>query len=97
MLGGGDGEFFPDEPVTREQLAVMLCRFSGEANDAGEDGETLWEDADKVSPWAVESLEWAARRGLITGKTESTIDPLDDLTRAEAAVIAMRFSKMNAE
>ena len=38
---------------------------------------------------------WATGRGLIKGKTESTLNPLDNATRAEAATILYRFVKAN--
>ena len=41
------------------------------------------------------SLQWANGIGLINGKTESTLNPLDNATRAEAATIFYRFVKAN--
>ena len=60
-----------DKAITREQLATMLYRY---AELTGEDVSKTasledFQDADKVSSYAVEALEWAAGNGIVTGKT----------------------------
>ena len=40
-------------------------------------------------------MQYAVGAGLIKGKTESTLNPLDNATRAEAAAILERFIKAN--
>ena len=48
-------------------------------------------DAGDASGWAVEALRWAYAEGLITGRTATTIVPQGTATRAEVAMILMRF------
>ena len=48
-------------------------------------------DADEISEYAMSSMNWAVGAGLINGKSESTLKPKDNATRAEAATILYRF------
>ena len=50
-----------------------------------------FDDADEISPYAVSPLNWAVGRGLINGRTATTINPKDTATRAEAATILTRY------
>ena len=52
-----------------------------------------FQDASKVSAYAVEALEWAAAEGIVTGKTGGILDPKDGATRAETATMFMRFAE----
>jgi len=40
-------------------------------------------------------MQWAFGSGLIKGKSESTLNPLDNATRAEIAAILHRFIEAN--
>ena len=48
-------------------------------------------DSAAVSPWAAEAMGWAVRQGLLTGKPGNLLAPSDSATRAEVALILMRF------
>ncbi|MBO4915910.1 MAG: S-layer homology domain-containing protein, partial [Oscillospiraceae bacterium] len=48
-------------------------------------------DAFDVSEWATSAMQWAVGSGVIGGKTASTLAPKDTATRAEIAVIMMRY------
>jgi hypothetical protein len=48
-----------------------------------------------VAQYAINAVQYAVGRGLINGKTESTLNPLDYATRAEAAAILCRFTENN--
>mgnify|MGYP005961319905 FL=1 len=52
-------------------------------------------DADAVSGYAVEAMQWAVSRGLISGDPASDgtlwLRPRDGATRAQIAVILMRY------
>ena len=83
--GTSDDTFSPDDNVTREQAAAMLYRFAGRPTASGD--VTAFNDADKISAYAVEPLRWAVGEGIINGKSEYTLDPLGTATRAEIAKI----------
>lgn len=54
-----------------------------------------YDDVHHVSEYAIGAMQYAVGSGLIKGKTESTLNPLDNATRAEAAAILERFIKAN--
>ena len=94
VTGYGSGLFGPNDPITREQLAVMLCRFAqSQGEDTAQSGMALQEfaDAGDVSAFAREAMGWAVSAGLLTGKDGGRLDPQGSATRAEAAAILMRY------
>ncbi|MDO4549156.1 MAG: S-layer homology domain-containing protein, partial [Clostridia bacterium] len=82
-----DGEN-PDAPITREQLAVMLFRFSGEAAGAS---QLEFDDIDDISDWAWDGLCWATAQEIVNGKDGDLLDPSGNANRAEWAAMLMRF------
>lgn len=54
VSGYGDGTFGPDDPITREQLAVMLWRYSG--SPAAGSKELDFNDTDEIGGYALEAL-----------------------------------------
>ena len=94
--GYGGGVFGPNDPITREQLAVMLHRYAqhqGYDVSIGEDTNILsYADAFTVSEYAVAALQWACGAGIISGTGDgSTLTPQGEATRAQAATVLMRF------
>ena len=97
VAGISENEFAPDLNITREQIASIMFRyakFKGYDVSASAD-ITSYNDAGKVSDWATESMKYAVGSGLIMGKTETTLNPLDNATRAEFAAIMQRFVTKN--
>ena len=89
VAGYGNGMFGPNDPITREQLAVMLWRYAGCPAASG----TAWDfaDADSVSAWAQDALRWAVEQGIVSGKDGGVLATKDCATRAEAAAMLMRY------
>ena len=75
--------------VTREQLATMLWRYAGEP--ASSYSLSAFTDADSVSDYAEAAMAWAVEHGIITGVTDTTIEPQGTATRAQCAAMLMRF------
>lgn len=90
IAAGMSGKFVPNGTLTREQLAVMLCRALAPEAEGGAAGLAGFDDAGKISDWAYGAMGWAVRTGLIGGKSKQTIAPQDAVTRAELAVILQR-------
>ena len=95
IVGGyGGGLFGPDDMITREQLAVMLYRYAQhEGYDTTQGGMAIREYADyeQISDFALEALDWAVSAGIINGTSATTLSPSGSATRAQVAVILMRF------
>ncbi|MBQ2888280.1 MAG: S-layer homology domain-containing protein, partial [Firmicutes bacterium] len=96
IVGGyADGSFGPNDNITREQLAVMLWRYAG--NPIAAENTLAFNDANGVSDYAKEAMQWANAEGLITGKTGNVIDAKGKATRAEVATILMRYLENTAK
>jgi hypothetical protein len=79
--------------VTREQTAAILYRYAGYigCDTTGADSLSAFTDAGGVSDRARAAVQWAAAEGLMTGVSENTLAPSGCTSRAQAAVILMRF------
>ena len=93
--GVSDTEFAPNAAVTREQLAAILHRYAqhkGYDVSIGESTNILsYSDFASISEYAISAMQWACGEGIITGVTESTLEPRGTATRAQSAAILMRF------
>lgn len=89
VSGYGHRKFGPGDPVTREQLAVILWRYAG--RPAPPNLLLPFSDADQISPWAADAMRWAVDRGILSGKVGGVLDPRGTATRAEAAQMLMNF------
>lgn len=89
VKGYGNGNFGPEDAVTREQLAAILYRYAGSPASTG----TLnaFTDGDKASDYALDALKWAISQGIIQGKGDGILDPAGKATRAEVAAMLQRF------
>ncbi len=91
--GVGNNKFSPNTDITREQIAVILFNYARykKADTSGTALLGRYADADGVSDWALDAMGWAVHSGLITGRTENTLEAAGNATRAEAATVIMRF------
>jgi len=94
--GVSDTHFAPDANITREQIAAIMHRYAickGYDVSVGENTNILsYDDFDKISSYAISAMQYAAGSGMMGGKTPTTLNPLDNATRAEIAAIITRFS-----
>ena len=86
--------FEPDTNITREQIAVILYRYakaSGADVSVGEETNILsYPDAETVSEYAVEAMQWAVGSGIINGM-DGKLAPLANATRAQVATMLVRY------
>jgi len=94
VIQGSGGKFRPEDVLTREQLVTILHRFVKDGAAGSGDALAGYTDAGTVSPWAGDAMAWAVDRKLIQGKTPSTLNPKDTVTRAELAVIGLRAAQL---
>lgn len=97
--GVTENAFAPDNNITREQIAAIMFRYAkykGYNVSVGENTNILsYTDFDEISEYAISAMQYAVGSGLMNGKTESTINPKDNATRAEIAAILQRFIEAN--
>ncbi|MBR2490866.1 MAG: SH3 domain-containing protein [Ruminiclostridium sp.] len=99
MTGYNDTVFGPNAPLTREQMAAVLYRY-GEVQgldlSAGETADLSgFADARTISPWAEEAMAWAVGTGILEG-SNGRLTPKGDATRAQCAVIFMRYGELGS-
>nr|WP_297174865.1 S-layer homology domain-containing protein [uncultured Agathobaculum sp.] len=86
--GYADNRFGPNDPVTREQLAVILWRSAG---SPAPEAESAFADQSSISAYAVDAVRWARESGIVRGKDGNRFDPAGQATRAETAAILTRW------
>lgn len=94
ITGYGSGDFGPNDPITREQLCLMLQRFAGLLGADASGAETALDkfpDAAKVSPWAADAMAWGVEKGILQGDGAGSLNPQGTASRAETAVMLWRF------
>lgn len=84
--------------ITREQLATILYRYAKQKGyDVSKSAAlTGFSDADKVSGYASEAMQWAVAEGLLQG-SNGKLNPQGSATRAQVATILMRFMEKIAK
>ncbi len=94
VTGYQNGKFGVGDKITREQLVVFLCRYADYKNkgvdyknETKENASRTYSDYTDVSEWAVDSVLWALEKGVIKGKTKTTIVPQGNAERCEVAQI----------
>jgi hypothetical protein len=93
ISGYGSGLYGVNDPITREQMAVILYRYACYKGDDVTKTADLsrYTDAAAVSPWAEDAMGWANAGGLVAGTTATMLAPTERATRAQVATILMRF------
>lgn len=93
--GVSDGTM-PNGTITREQLAAMLYRYAvskGMVKGPATADLSVFADANSVSNYAVEAMQWAVSTGLIGGM-DGKLNPQGSATRAQVATMLMRFAEL---
>ena len=91
--GFEDNTFRPNDAITREQLAAILCNYAAwKGEDVSARAElSRYSDAAAISSWATDVMRWAVAENLISGVTNDTLQPQGAATRAQVAAILERF------
>lgn len=78
--------FGPDDPITREQMAVMISKA---ARLSGGKGETF-ADSNQIADWAVDAVAATSDKNIISGYPDNTFGPRANATRAEAVTVIVK-------
>lgn len=92
LVQGAGGEFRPNAPISREELAVILQRVLKEKAPAAPAKQLQkFDDAAAVSGWSAEAMSLMVQEGILNGVTDTRIEPKSTTTRAQMAVILVRL------
>lgn len=83
--------FGVNDPITREQMAVMVMRWAGLS---AAEGTPAFMDQDSVSSWAREATAAMSEQGVMTGYPDGSFLPKKKVTRAEAVVLLLRAMEL---
>lgn len=91
--------FEPNAPVTREQVATFFANYakfknnySGAQSDLGK-----YSDQNKISSWAKENIAWAVNTGLMSGTSNTTLDPQGTCIRAQLAQFIKNYYRDDSQ
>ena len=87
--GVGGNRFNHQGDMKRGDLAVILARLSNGA----EDYPLTFTDV-PAGKYYAGSIAWAAKTGVVTGRSDELFMPEDTITRAELAVMLYRYAKL---
>ena len=87
--------FAPNDPVTRQEAMKILFLYNGGVS--GQEAlftsiyDDAYEDSGDIASWAKAPVYWAVYNQLISGVTETTLDPQGPATRAQLAKILVSY------
>ena len=94
VSGYSDSVFGPNDPLTREQLATILWRYAG---SPAVEGSASFTDESDIASWAASAVAWAQESGYVSGVGGNRFAPDGTATRAQVAVILMRYDQAQTE
>lgn len=83
--GDENGYFYPDNNITRQDMAVMIARATGENSDAVSEG--MFSDFEEISDYAKSYVLKLCEKGIVSGMGNGMFSPKSTATRAQAAQI----------
>lgn len=91
--------FDPNAPVTREQVATFFANYAKFKNNysGAQSDLSKYSDQNKISAWAKENISWAVNYGLMSGTSETTLDPQGTCIRAQLAQFIKNYFKDDSE
>lgn len=93
LSGDGQGQFYPESTITRQEFAVLVMnavhKYGLEL--PSEAPGVPFQDEDAIAPWAKDAVAEGAGYGLWNGTGSGDFLPLDPITRAEGATILARL------
>ena len=91
VRGDAAGNFQPDRPVTRAEMAALLARAAGIESAAPDPAFLPYTDVNAIPAWARSAVAASTRSGLLTGDDAGFFRPNDSVTRAEASTAMLRL------
>lgn len=96
IINGKDNTlFYPYDYITREELAAVLLRiYKCVGNSQIKEDVGVWfDDQDKVSDWALESVKVVTNLGLLVGDN-NYFRPQDNLTKQDTIIVLVRLNSI---
>ena len=91
MEGTGDGQFSPNEKVTRGMIVQILYAQSGKPDVSA---ESSFRDL-KEDKWYTDAVNWATENELVSGYTDGTFKADTVITRQQMVAILYKYAQLN--
>lgn len=91
--GYENGMFGVVNPITREQASAVVYRYLLNERQKFTITEYRFDDDDIIADWAKSAVYSLYSGNIITGRSNTTFSPLENITRAECAVLMYRAAK----
>ena len=88
MNGVSDTSFAPYSNLTRGMIAQVLYNLEGKPAVSG----SAYTDV-AADQWYNGAVNWAAKKGIVTGYGDGTFGPMDNITREQMAAILYRYAQ----
>jgi hypothetical protein len=92
VQGYPDGNFKPERPLSRAELATLLVRAKGIKLPDGR-ARQAFKDV-KSDFWAAKYIEVAQREGLVKGYPDKTFRPNNKINKVEGIALMVRFDQL---
>lgn len=98
VTGYGNGMFYPQNPIKRNECAVMLYRLMQQTKSSGISQGRAREFTDvPAEAWYHSAVNALAAKGIADGYSDGSFRPEKEVTRAEFVVLALRFAEIPLE
>lgn len=98
--GKEERNFAPDDFITRQEMAVMLSRMLNKSSENYimftnqiKIYDQKFTDSDQTSDWAINDMSAICYYNIITGVSETTVEPYSYATREQAICMLNRINK----
>ncbi|WFA10156.1 S-layer homology domain-containing protein [Tissierella sp. Yu-01] len=99
VQGNEKGNFLPKDPITRQEIAIMLRRMLEvffPDMDFGYVEEYDYADDGDIAVWAYDDMQYMIHKEILRGDLNGKVNPWSHTTREEAVVVVLRlFNKFN--
>ncbi len=95
ISGDGEGHFFPNNTLTRQEMCKIVADVLGAANVLGvyNPSDNVFggiTDEKEIAPWAKNHVAFMVENELMAGYEDGAFHPNDNVTREQAAILAHR-------
>ena len=91
VTGVGGGNFAPNQPLTREQAAVMVARLAAVIGRPLPTSAPTFADNFSISPWAHEAVGQMQASGIMGGTGNNNFSPRGAYTREQSIITFLRL------
>ncbi len=95
IQGDDLGNFNPEIPVTRAEIATIFSRITIKKMDIDYSAKTSFTDVSE-DDWFATAVAFMENAGIVNGYEDGTFRPNNYITRAEFATIASRYDKLTS-